>query len=118
MIVLAIIAVLATIAVPSYVANIRHAKEAVLRNDLIVMRNAIEGYTYDKQKAPQTLDDLVQAGYIKSVPTDPITSRNDSWVTAQGDMYTTTDETQSGGIDDVHSGSQSISSDGSLYSTW
>jgi len=118
MIVLAIIAILATLAVPMYTANIKRAKEAVLRTDLKTMRDAIESFTYDKQKAPQTLDDLVQAGYIKAVPKDPMTDRTDTWVPAQGDMYTTTDETQSGGIDDIHSGSQAIATDGTLYSTW
>jgi general secretion pathway protein G len=118
MIVLAIIAILATLAVPMYTANIKRAKEAVLRTDLKTMRDAIESYTYDKQKAPQTLDDLVQAGYIKAVPKDPMTDRTDTWIPAQGDMYTTTDETQSGGIDDIHSGSQAIATDGTLYSTW
>lgn len=115
---LAIIAILATLAVPAYTANVRRAKEAVLRTDLKTMRDAIESYTYDKQKAPQTLDDLIQAGYLKAIPVDPMTHRSDTWIPAQGDMLTTIDETQSGGIDDVHSGAQELSSEGSSYSTW
>ena len=118
MIVLAIIAILATLAVPAYTANVRRAKEAVLRTDLDTMRKAIDSYTYDKQKAPQSLDDLVQSGYLKAIPKDPITQRTDTWLPAQSDSYTAIDETQSGGIGDVHSGAQQVSSDGTSYATW
>lgn len=118
MIVLAIIAILATLAVPAYTANVRRAKEAVLRTDLKTMRDAIESYTYDKQKAPQTLDDLIQAGYLKAIPVDPMTHRSDTWIPGQNDMLTTIDETASGGIGDVHSGAQELSSEGTSYATW
>jgi general secretion pathway protein G len=75
MIVMAIIGILATLAIPSYVTAIKHAREAVLKEDLHVMRAAIDSYTMDKQKAPQSLDDLVTDGYLKVVPEDPMTHR-------------------------------------------
>jgi general secretion pathway protein G len=117
MVVMAVMLVLAAIAVPSYLASIRKAKEAVLREDLHTMRSAIDSYTSDKSKAPQSLDDLVQAGYLKAIPKDPITSRTDTWITGQSGSLTTIDETDPG-IDDVHSGAQETSSEGTSYSTW
>jgi general secretion pathway protein G len=117
MIVMAIIGILATLAVPSYVTAVKHAREAVLREDLHVMRQAIDSYTMDKQKAPQSLDDLVQSGYLKTIPEDPMTHSNDTWVTDQSqDMYSL-DETEPG-IDDVHSGSDESGSNGEAYNTW
>ncbi len=117
MIVMVVIGLLAAIAVPAYTANIRHAKEAVLKEDLHVLRQAIDSYTVDKQKAPQSLDDLVQGGYIKAIPKDPFTERTDTWMPAQDDTLQTIDQTESG-INDVHSGSQLTGSDGTSYSTW
>ena len=117
MIVMAIIAILATIAVPSYTANVKHAREAVLKEDLHTMRSAIDSYTYDKQKAPQSLDELVQSGYLHELPKDPFTQRSDTWLPSEGSSLTSLDETQ-GGIDDIHSGSQQVSSDGTTYNTW
>jgi general secretion pathway protein G len=117
MIVMAIIAFLAAIAVPSYKNNIRNAKEAVLKEDLHTMRTAIDSYTVDKQKAPQSLDDLVQAGYLKAMPVDPFTQRTDTWMPVQEDTLMSLDQTQSG-INDVHSGSQLTGSDGTSYNTW
>ena len=113
-----IIGILAAIAIPAYTSNIRRAKEAVLHEDLHTMRSAIDSYTVDKQKAPQSLDDLVGAGYLKSMPVDPITHRSDTWQPVSSDTLSTVDQTDSGGISDVHSGAQFASSDGSLYSTW
>ncbi len=117
MIVMIIIGVLSAIAVPAYLQSVRKAKEAVLREDLQTMRKAIDSYTVDKAKAPQSLSDLVDAGYLKSMPIDPMTRSTDSWVPAQSDTLSTTDQTD-GGIDDVHSGSQETSTDGTAYSTW
>jgi general secretion pathway protein G len=116
-IVMAIIAILASIAVPSYLSSMKAAKEAVLNEDLHVMRSAIDSYTMDKQKAPQSLEDLVQAGYLKSIPTDPITHSDQTWVTNTSDTYESVDESEPG-IDDVHSGSQELGSNGQMYSTW
>ncbi len=117
MIVMAIIMILSAIAVPIFARQVQRAKEAVLREDLHTLRTAIDSYTVDKEKAPQGLDDLVQAGYLKSVPVDPMTSRNDTWMTSESDTLTDINETQ-GGIDDVHSGSQGVASDGTTYNTW
>lgn len=117
MIVMLIIGILASIAIPSYLASIKSAKEAVLKEDLHVMRDAIDSYTMDKGKAPQSLDDLVQAGYLKSIPTDPITHSKDTWVTNTDDTLESIDQSEPG-INDVHSGSQELGSDGQMYSTW
>jgi len=118
MIVMAIIATLAAMAIPAFTRNVVAAKEAVLREDLQVMRTAIGSYTVDKQKAPQSLDDLVTGGYLKALPKDPITGRTDTWVTSQSDSLSSVDQTDSGGIDDVHSGAQVTATDGSSYNTW
>jgi general secretion pathway protein G len=118
LIVMMIIATLAAMAIPSYTRNVQAAKEAVLREDLQVMRTAIGSYTVDKQKAPQGLEDLVTSGYLKAIPKDPITGRNDSWVTSQSDTLGSIDQTDSGGIDDVHSGAQANGIDGTSYSSW
>jgi general secretion pathway protein G len=117
MIVMTIIGLLAAIAIPSYLRSVQKAKEAVLKEDLHTMRTSIDSYTVDKEKAPQGLDDLVQGGYLKTVPIDPITGHNDTWITSQSDTLTDINETQ-GGIDDVHSGAQNLASDGTSYNTW
>ncbi len=117
LIVMFIIGILATMAIPVFTRNVLAAKEAVLREDLQVMRTAIGSYTVDEQKAPQTLDDLVSAGYLKAIPTDPITGRNDTWQTSQSDTMSSIDQTQSG-IDDVHSGAEMTALDGTSYNTW
>ena len=117
MVVMAIIAVLMAVAVPSFISAIRSAKEAALREDLHTMRDAIEQYTEDKEAAPQSLDDLVQAGYLKALPVDPITHSNTTWTADQSDSYSSVDQTQTG-IDDVHSGSDLVGSNGEPYSQW
>jgi general secretion pathway protein G len=117
MIVMTIIGILAAIAIPSYIRAVQKAKEAVLREDLHTMRTAIDSYTVDKEKAPDSLDDLVQAGYLKTIPKDPMTSSTDTWITSQSDTMTDINETQ-GGMDDVHSGSEGAASDGTTYNTW
>ncbi len=118
LIVMTVIAILAAIAIPSFTANVKKAREAVLKEDLHTMRGAIDSYTYDKQKAPQSGDDLVTSGYLKVMPTDPFTQRSDTWIFDQGSDYSSIDETQSGGITDVHSGSQQVATDGTTYNTW
>jgi general secretion pathway protein G len=117
MVVMLIIGVLAAIAIPSYTASIRNAREAVLREDLHVMRQAIDSYTMDKQKAPQSLDDLVQTGYLKELPRDPETQSADTWVTDTDDSVSSVDQTD-GGISNVHSGSGQTGTDGKPYSEW
>ncbi len=117
MVVMLIIGVLMAIAVPNYISAVKAAKESVLKEDLHVIRQAIDSYTMDKQKAPQSLQELVDAGYLKTIPTDPMTRTNDSWVTDQSDSLHSLDQTEPG-IDDVHSGDQEPGSDGQPYSTW
>src|SRR3569833_165981 len=117
MIVMMIIGVLTTLAIPSFVGAIRNAREAVLKEDLRAMRSAIDSYTKDKQKAPQSLQDLVQEGYLKVIPEDPMTKSRDTWNTDVSDSLHSLDQTDPG-IDDVHSGSQETGSDGQPYSTW
>ncbi|MGB6974288.1 MAG: type II secretion system protein [Terracidiphilus sp.] len=116
-VVMSIIGILATLAVPRFTAAVRSAREAVLREDLHVMRAAIDSYTMDKQKAPQSLDDLVQSGYLRSLPEDPMTHSRDTWVTDTSDAMYSLDQTEPG-IDDVHSGSQETGSDDQPYSSW
>src|SRR5580658_4110192 len=111
MIVMAIIGILATLAIPSYITAIRHAREAVLKEDLHVMRAAIDSYTMDKQKAPESLSDLIQEGYLKVIPEDPVTHSNSTWVTDSSDALHSLDQTDPG-VDDVHSGSTENGSDG------
>ncbi|HEY2470333.1 MAG TPA: type II secretion system protein [Terracidiphilus sp.] len=117
MIVMMIIGILTTLAIPSFKSAIKSAQEAVLKEDLRVMRSAIDSYTMDKQKAPQSLDDLVQDGYLKTIPEDPMTKSRETWQTSVSDSLHSLDQTDPG-IDDVHSGSQETGSDGQPYSTW
>lgn len=117
MVVMLIISVLAAIAIPAFIASLKSAREAVLKEDLHVMRQAIDSYTMDKQKGPQGLDDLVQAGYLKEVPTDPMTHSSTTWVTATSDVLESVDQTDPG-INDVHSGSDEVGSNGQPYSSW
>jgi general secretion pathway protein G len=117
MIVMAIIGILATLAIPSYVTAMKHARESVLKEDLHIMRTAIDSYTMDKNKAPQSLDDLVQSGYLRAIPVDPMTHSSETWVTDTSDAMYSLDETEPG-INDVHSGSDETGSNGQPYSSW
>ena len=117
MIVISMILILVSISVPVYNQSILRAKESVLKQDLFQLRSLISQYTLDKQKAPQSLDDLVQAGYIKQIPTDPLTGTNSSWTVDQEDSLMSVDQ-QDPGISDVHSGASQTSSDGTAYNTW
>ncbi len=117
MIVMAIIAILVSMAVPIYQKSIIRAKESVLRNNLFTLRTVIDEYTYDKQKAPQTLDDLVSEGYLREVPVDPMTGSNQTWKTIMEDALTSVNQTEPG-IYDVRSGSDQNSLEGTPYSEW
>ena len=117
MVVMLIIAILAAIAVPAYVSSIRAAREAVLKEDLHVLRDAIDSYTNDKNKAPQTLDDLVSGGYLKSIPVDPVTHSSSTWVPTMDDTLQNVDQTDPG-MTDVHSGSDQVGGDGQVYSAY
>ena len=116
MIVMAIIAVLMSVAVPIYTRSIIRSKESVLKSNLFTMRNVIDEYTYDKQKAPQTLEDLVSEGYLRQVPVDPMTGTAD-WKTIMEDGTNAANQ-QEPGIWDVRSGSDKTSLEGTPYSDW
>jgi general secretion pathway protein G len=116
MIVISILAILMAIAAPIYNQSIVQARESVLRSNLNTLRNVISQYTLDKQKAPQSLDDIVQAGYLRQVPVDPMT-RLPNWEVVQEDITLAVDQ-QEPGITDVHSASGATASDGTAYSTW
>ncbi len=117
MVVISIILILVSIAVPIYHQTILRAKEAVLRQDLFAMRQAIDQHTMDKAKAPQSLQDLVQAGYLREIPKDPITNSRDTWQVVQEDVLESVDQNEPG-ITDVHSGSTLTGTDGTAYNTW
>lgn len=118
MIVISIILILVSVALPAYNQSIWRARESVLKQNLFSLRSVISQYTLDKQKAPQSLEDLVSAGYFKQIPNDPMTGRNDTWtVEEETDTITTVDQ-QEPGIYDVHSGSTATGSDGTAYNTW
>jgi len=116
-IVIAIMGILLAVAIPVYQTHLRHANEAVLKEDLYTLRNAIDQYTQDKAKAPQSLDDIVSAGYLRMLPKDPFTNSNTSWQPVQEDVMESVDQTAPG-ISDVHSGSNATSTEGTAYSSW
>ena len=117
MMVLTLISILVSIAIPIANSAIIRSKEAVLRSNLYTLRTLIDQYTADKLKAPQTLDDIVAAGYLRSLPKDPITDRNDTWQIVMEDASLFPEQTETG-IFDVHSGSTATSTEGTPYSEW
>ncbi len=117
MIVISIMLILVSIAVPSFTRSIVQSREAVLRQNLFTLRSLISQYTLDKQKAPQSLDDLVQAHYLKIIPIDPMTSQA-NWTVDQEESIMSPDQQDQGGIDDVHSSSSQIGTNGTAYNTW
>ncbi len=117
MVVISIIVILVSMAIPVYQKSITRAKESVLKNNLFTLRTVIDNYTYDKQKAPQALQDLVQEGYLRDVPVDPMTGTNQSWRTVMEDATQSVNQTEPG-IFDVKSGSDKTSLDGTAYSEW
>jgi len=117
MIVLTIILIVISVALPLYQKAIIRSKEAVLHQNLFTMRALIDEYTFDKEKAPQTLQDLVSEGYLRELPMDPFTKRRDSWKTEMEDSLRSVDQKEPG-IIEVHSGAEGTSLDGSKYSEW
>ena len=115
MIVMAVITILVSIAVPFYQKSIMRSKESVLRNNLFTLRTVIDEYTFDKQKAPQTLQDLVTEGYLRAIPVDPITGSDSTWKTVMEDAVSSVNQTEPG-IFDVCSGSDKTSLEGTPYS--
>jgi general secretion pathway protein G len=115
MIVISIIVILAVIAMPQYQKSVTHAKETVLRDNLYQLRKAIDLYGADKGKLPQSLDDLVSAGYIRELPLDPITGEKD-WQVETGEDPTSLRGEQ--GIVNVRSSSPDASTEGTPYNEW
>jgi general secretion pathway protein G len=116
LIVMSIIAILLSIAIPTYSHSIVAARERALRSDLVLLRDAIWKFTFDKQKAPQSLDDLKMANYIDKIPDDPMT-HEPNWEVVQEDILLSVDQ-QDPGVTDVHSASNGTASDGTAYSSW
>jgi general secretion pathway protein G len=117
MIVISIILILISTAVPIYQQSIIRAREAVLSQNLFTLRSVIDQYTMDKQKAPQSLEDITQAGYLKQIPIDPITNSRDTWQVEQEDVLQSVDQSQPG-ITNVHSGASGTGSNGVAYAEW
>lgn len=118
MVVISLIMILSSIALASYRNSITHAKEAALRSDLMLMRDAIDQYYADKGKYPESLDALVSESYLRTVPKDPFTDSTTTWQTTEADAPPGTVSTTSPGIFEVKSGSQLTSLDGSRYADW
>ncbi|HEY3971933.1 MAG TPA: prepilin-type N-terminal cleavage/methylation domain-containing protein [Candidatus Sulfotelmatobacter sp.] len=115
-VVISIMIILMAIAIPNYNRTVVQSRESVLRSNLSTLRSIISQYTLDKQKAPQSLDDLVTAGYLRQIPIDPMTKET-NWEVTNEDTLMAVDQ-QEPGIVDVHSASNGIASDGTTYSTW
>jgi general secretion pathway protein G len=115
MIVISILVILAMIGIAQYQKTVLAAREATLREDLFQMRKMLDQYAADKGELPDSLDKLVEAGYIREVPTDPMTDAKD-WQTEFGDDPNSTEGSQ--GIVNVRSASGETASDGSRYSDW
>ena len=113
MVVLAIVLTVISIAVPMYTTSMVRAKESVLKSNLFTMRSVIDHYTYDKEKPPQALEDLVAEGYLRQVPVDPFTESSDSW-----EVITDVGPSGESGVFDVRSGSDGTGLDGSPYNEW
>jgi general secretion pathway protein G len=116
MIVVAIILALLAMAAGRYERSLQVSREAVLKQDLYIMRSAIQQYTLDKQAAPQSLNELVSAGYLREIPRDPVTRQRD-WRTQYEDVLLSVDQ-NSTGLTDVRSNSDSVALDGTPYSSW
>jgi general secretion pathway protein G len=117
LIVVTLIVVLASVGMATYQNSVRRAREAVLREDLFRMRDAIDQYYADKNKYPQSLQDLVSSGYLREVPKDPMTDSAETWTTVPAEMEAG-NPTAEPGVYDVKSGSEATSMDGSRYADW
>ena len=117
MVVITIIVILVTMAIPIYNKTIIRGKETVLKQNLFTMRTVIDNYTFDKQKAPQSLQDLVSDGYLREVPNDPMTGSNSTWRTVMEDAMQSVNQSEPG-IFDVKSGSDKTGLDGTPYAEW
>ena len=118
MVVISIIVILLAMALPIYSRSLKRAREDVLRKNLETLNELIDEYTFDKQKAPKSLNDLVSAGYLKEKIPEDITGRNDTWVVDEDESTIRSIYQKEGGVVAVHSGSNQTAIDGSAYSTW
>lgn len=116
LIVITIMAILASVAIPMFMTNINRARETRLQQDLFVMRDGIDKYTVDKEKAPQSLQDLVTSGYLRAVPEDPITRSTDTWRLEMETESLSKDVPP--GIRNVKSGADGADSNGKPYSEY
>ncbi|MEP7352194.1 MAG: type II secretion system protein [Acidobacteriota bacterium] len=116
LIVMAIISILLAVAVPFYTKAMIRTKESVLKQNLFNLRNVIDEFTFDKKAAPQDLRDLVDAGYMRDIPVDPMTGTQ-NWRITMEDAITSVDQTKPG-IYNVHSTSDQKSLEGTQYSEW
>ncbi|HEY2283807.1 MAG TPA: prepilin-type N-terminal cleavage/methylation domain-containing protein [Solirubrobacteraceae bacterium] len=112
LVVMAIIGTLLALAVPRYYRSLENARATVLRHDLAILREAIDKYDSDLNKYPEKLSDLVDQRYIRAIPVDPITKLADTWTTVPSE------DPDSAGIRDVHSGAETTARDGSPFATW
>jgi general secretion pathway protein G len=110
LVVLSIIALLLSLAAPRYFQHVDRSREAVLRENLATLRDAIDQYHGDKGRWPDNLETLVEEHYLRAVPSDPITERNDTWTTEPGE--------EGSGIRDVKSGAQGEGAGGKPYADW
>lgn len=111
LVVLAIIALLLTIATPRYFASLERAKESTLRQDLTIMREGIDKFYGDNGRYPESLEQLLECKYINKIPVDPITDKNNTWVTIQAELPLD-------GIENIHSGAANVAKDGTRYADW
>jgi general secretion pathway protein G len=117
LVVMSLIVVLATIGLAVYANSVTRAKEAVLKEDLYRMRQAIDQYYADRNRYPESLDVLISERYLRSMPVDPFTRSADTWQTVQAEIEPGRADV-SPGIYDVHSGAEGLSTDGTTYSEW
>lgn len=113
-VVMAIVALLVSIAAPRYFGSLDRARENTLRTSLNVMRDAIDQYTGDQGRYPDSLEQLVKARYLRELPEDPLTSRSDTWMA----LAPAPDAALEGQLADVRSGAAGRASDGRLYADW
>ena len=120
-VVVAIIGILATIAVPAMRTAPQRAREAALKEDLFTLRSCLDQFHADRGRYPTALDEMVSMGYLRGVPVDPVTSSKDSWVVVYEQATGEEDERQreaGQGIIDIHSGSDQVALDGTRYADW
>ena len=112
LVVMAIIALLLTLAVPRYFNHLASSRDTILRQDLAVMRDAIDKYHGDRGRYPESLEELVDARYLRALPVDPITERSDTW------QIVAPSADDAGAVYDVRSGAPGTAADGSPYAEW